>query len=109
MNNSVAREMGVDPFPLFGFNQAEGIVDEPIRAIQNAGESFFTDGVHTRAVLGKQIMEAVWEGREKFGAELTTDSIDEYLADVERLRLGFDAANSKLTATLRSAVSPELE
>ena len=52
VNNQVAMEMGVKPFPLFGFNQLQGVVNEPIAVAQNSAQSLFTDGIHFRPELG---------------------------------------------------------
>jgi hypothetical protein len=109
VNNQVAMEMGVKPFPLFGFNQLQGVVNEPVAVAQNSAQSFFTDGIHFRPELGTQIMAAVWADGDGYSARLDTDSVEPYFTEVERLRKEFEAANSKLTAGLRREISPELQ
>jgi len=109
VNDAVAIEMGVEPFPLFAFNHMRGVVDEPISAAQDSGRSWFTDGVHFRPRLGKQIMDAVWTDGSEVGAKLNVDSVVVYLSEVEQVRHGFESANAELTAALRRGISPELE
>jgi hypothetical protein len=109
VNNQVAMELGVKPFPLFGFNHLQGVVNEPVAVSQNSGKSFFTDGIHFRPDLGKQIMAGVWTDGDAHGARLDLDSVEPYLTEVGQLRVDFESANSKLTANLRREISPELE
>ncbi len=109
VNDTVAMELGVEAFPLFGFNLAEGIVDEPIRKARDVEHSQFTDGSHFRARLGKQIMDSVWSESAGLGVKLDADSVDGYLARVEQMRHDFIAANATLTATLRRDIAPDLQ
>ena len=109
VNNAVAIEIGADPFPIFVFNAESGVVDEPIYMAKNAGKSWFEDGAHFRKRLGDKIMEAAWTDRDAFGARLDDHSVEAYLVDVEKIRHDFLASNAELTATLRRAISPDLE
>lgn len=108
VNEAVALEFGVDPFPLYGFNHVPGVVDEPIRSAANARHSAFDDGLHFRKKFGNQIMAAVWSDTPGIGYELNPGSVEAYLAEVDRMRLEFEGANRKLTARLRSSISPGL-
>lgn len=109
VNDDVAREMGVAPFPLFGFNQLEGVVDEPIRRARAAARSLFSDGAHFRLPLGQQIMTGAWGESDGPGMRLDTDSVATYLERVDYVRQSFVSANPKSTASLRRAVSRTLE
>jgi hypothetical protein len=109
VNNAVAEEMGVQPFPLYGFNQMPGVVNEPIRRARKAEQSLFTDGSHFRPALGAQIMTGVWTDGSGIGARLDADTVDSYLSEIERLRLEFERENAKVTAMLRREISPELD
>jgi len=109
VNNRVAHEMGVEPFPLFGFNQMQGVVDEPIRKARDAGQSLFTDGSHFRPALGKQIMTGVWSDGSDVGTRLDADSVEQYLSDIEQMRHRFERENQKVTEMLRHQISPELD
>jgi hypothetical protein len=109
VNNAVAVELGVAPFPMFGFNQMEGAVNEPIRRAQKAGQSMFSDGSHFRPALGKQIMAGVWTEGSAIGYQLDADSVEAYLSRIEQLRLRFERDNAKATALLRHEISPELD
>lgn len=109
VNDAVAQEMGVEPFPLVGFNQMQGVVDEPIRKGLQANQSLFTDGSHFRPALGREIMMAVWADEGEQGARLDAYSVEGYLSEVEQIRVGFERENAEITATLRRAIAPELE
>jgi hypothetical protein len=109
VNDAVAIEMGVEPFPIFGFNHLRGVVDEPIRSAQNSTRSLFSDGLHFRPRLGKQIMDAVWSDGAELGAKLDVNSVNSYLSQVEQLHHAFESSNTELTAGLRRGISPELE
>jgi hypothetical protein len=109
VNNAVAAEMGVAPFPLFGFNQMQGVVDEPIRKARDAGQSMFTDGSHFRPALGEQIMTGVWTDGSDVGARLDAESVDQYLSEIEQMRHQFESDNAEVAAMLRHQISPELD
>jgi|GEM_PF-6336570 len=109
VNDAVATELGVKPFPLYGFNQARGVVDEPILKGRDAERALFSDGTHFRPRLGKQIMDSVWSDRPGIGMPLDAESVSDYLAQVEQVTHDFVAANAALTATLRRQISPSLE
>ncbi|MEZ5502893.1 MAG: hypothetical protein R3E50_09620 [Halioglobus sp.] len=108
VNEAVARELGVDAFPLFGFNQAAGVVDEPIRNARESKGSTFSDGTHFRSPLGQRIMSSVWDDSGSLGVRLDADAVDGYLQQVDVLRQGFLAANRELAATMRRSISPDL-
>ncbi len=109
VNSAVAKEMGVDPFPVFGFNHIRGVVDEPIRKNRESQKSLFIDGAHFRPALGSQIMDGVWTEGSQLGIQLDADTVESYLAQVEQLRYEFEAANAKLTTFLRHEISPDLK
>jgi hypothetical protein len=109
VNNAVAEELGVAPFPLFGFNHMRGVVNEPIRRARKAAQSAFTDGSHFRPELGRQIMAGVWTDGSDVGVRLDTDSVERYLAEIEQLRHQFERDNARVTAKLRREISPELD
>lgn len=109
VNNAVAQEMGVAPFPLFGFNQVRGVVNEPIRRARQAGRSLFTDGSHFRPALGKQIMMGVWTDGSDVGARLDTDTVEQYLFEIEQIRHQFERDHARDTAMLRKAISTDLD
>ena len=109
VNNTSAQELGVAPFPLFGFNHMQGVVDEPIRKARDAGQSLFTDGSHFRPALGEQIMTGVWTDGSDLGVRLDTESVEQYLSEIEQIRLQFESDNAKVAAMLRHQISPELD
>jgi hypothetical protein len=109
VNNAVAVEMGVEPFPVFGFNHVRGMVDEPIRSARDSRQSAFTDGEHFRLAVGKRIMDGVWTEGDGLGTKLDTDSVEVYLSEVDQLRQEFESANTQLTTVLRRNISPDLE
>jgi len=109
VNDAVATEMGVQPFPLFGFNHLGGVVDEPIKVTRDAGQSTFSDGSHYRAVLGEQIMESAWAPDGGIGFRLDAASVENYLALVNQLQQQFERDNRVMTARLRHAISPDLD
>jgi len=108
VNEAVAKELGVKPFPLYGFNQVAGIVDEPIRGAANAKQATFDDVIHFRKAFGSQIMAAVWGDASGLAYELNPGSVDAYLENVEQLRIGFEAANQGLAESIRSSIFPEV-
>lgn len=108
LNSAVAVEMGAEPLPLYGFNQAAGVVDEPIVTKRNSTRSMFLDGVHFRPQLGTRIMQALWTEGSDFGKRLDVDSVEPYLVEVGQVRRSFHAANTRRAADLRQEISPEL-
>jgi hypothetical protein len=109
VNDAVAQEMGVEPFPLFGFNQLQGVVDEPIRKGRDADRSLFTDGSHFRPALGDRIMDGVWTDGSDVGTRIDANTVEQYLSQVEQLRQQFESNNAQVTAMLRHEISPELD
>lgn len=109
VNDAVAAELGVAPFPLYGFNHMRGVVDEPIRKARDAGQSVFTDGSHFRPALGETIMAGVWSEGSDAGVRLNAASVDSYLSEVAQIRQQFERDNAQLAARLRHGISPELQ
>ena len=100
LNNSIAKETGNKPFPLWGFSHADGIVNEPIYRKKNAGKAWYDDGVHTRVRLGNKMMNDVWGENAEIGQQLNPENIDAYLKDVVRLMDDFKSKNPKLIKQL---------
>jgi len=109
VNDDVARQLGEAPFPLFGFNQMPGVVDEPIELARAAGQSMFSDGSHFGPALGDRIMTGVWTQGSQIGMRLDAGTVEEYLAQVERMRVQFEAGNVSVTSKLRQGISPDLQ
>jgi hypothetical protein len=108
VNDAVAEEFGVPPFPIFGFNNLQNVVDEPIRNPRHSEQSLFTDGAHFRPRLGAMIMDGVWADNGALGTRLEADSVDAYLDEVEQLRDNFNSTSAR-AANLRRRISPSLE
>lgn len=89
LNEKIAEQAGESPFPLWGFNLLEGIVDEPLHDGTGSASDWFRDGFHFYTRLGDIIMEQVWGAGETGAMLLDSDSLDTYLAAVEKLRVRF--------------------
>jgi hypothetical protein len=109
VNETVAAQMGVEAFPLFGFNHVEKVADERIPMSVNSERSLFVDGTHFRKLLGKRIMHSVWSDDPGQGVNLAHSSLDTYFSQVSRIRYNFVKSNATLTARLRREISPALE
>jgi hypothetical protein len=108
LNREIALEFDKAPFPIYGFNHLLGIVDEPIRKATHARQSVFDDGLHFRKRFGHKIMASVWGETRDLGYELNTETVDNYLDQVDRLRRDFGARNGELVEELMSNIAPEL-
>jgi len=106
VNEEVAMELGEEPFPIYGFNHVRGVVDEPIRPAADARRSVFDDGVHFRKSFGGRMMGAVWGDDPGIGYALDPESVAPYLAEVDRMRQGFEDINRKQTGSMRSSIFP---
>ena len=104
LNQKVAKEAGKEPFPLWGFGQAEAIVNEPIYRTKDAHKGWYDDGVHTRVRLGKKMMNAVWGGNSGIGQEVDPENIDDYLAEVLSMMDGFNKNNRRLVSDLHKKI-----
>lgn len=90
INNELAMAHDRDPFPVWGFNQAPGIVDEVVQPAALARDSVYKDGVHFRASFGQQIVDEIYEqGPADVGWALTTANVESYLDSVESLVEGY--------------------
>lgn len=104
VNETVANELGAPPFTLVGFNNARGIVDEPIDSGGNSEAAWFHDGVHFRYGLGDAIMHSVWGNSESIGTVLNKNTITPYLAAVDALTESFLARQAGLVADIRQRI-----
>ena len=107
LNAEIADETGSKPFPLWGFSQAEGVVDEPIYRTKDAHKGWYDDGVHTRVKLGKKIMNDVWGENAKVGLQVASGNVDDYLAQVISVMEDFNEKNRKLVNDLHEKIGLE--
>jgi len=105
LNAAIAKEYGKPPFEIWGFSNERGIVDEPIYFARDTHKAWYNDGVHYRKKLGRKIMNALWNPESKFGEKLTTETVDEYLGDVDLLRKRFLRTNRKLVSDLHGKMN----
>ena len=96
VNSRIAKESNKDPFPLWGFNQTRGVIDEPITRHRQTGESWFRDGVHYQAALGSRIMNSMWGEAPAMGTLLMTESVNPYLVEVDRIMTNFAQDNPRI-------------
>ncbi|MEH6592215.1 MAG: hypothetical protein V7746_18270 [Halioglobus sp.] len=89
LNEQVAAAGGYSPFPLWGFNQMTGIVDEPIPRGEGSADNWFKDGIHFQGRLGTIIMNQIWGQNENIGYRLDGQSVQQYIDQVEALRQQF--------------------
>ncbi|MGI9285524.1 MAG: hypothetical protein ACR2P1_09050 [Pseudomonadales bacterium] len=89
LNKSVANEFNKEPFKLLGFNDASGIVDEPVYSPQESDNAWFQDGIHFRDQLGVKIMHSLWSDNESFGRVLNEESVASYLLNIDTLTTNF--------------------
>jgi hypothetical protein len=99
-NDKVADELGREPFPLWGFSQVEGVVNEPIYRRKDAAKGWYDDGVHTRVPLGNKMMNSVWGEKAEIGLQVSADNIEAYLAETLQLMDKFNAATPELVKKL---------
>jgi hypothetical protein len=93
LNREIAAEAGVRPFPLWGFSDAAGVVNEPIYLKENASKAWYDDGVHTRGSLGRKMMDDVWGEEAEIGSRLTPENIEGYLERIMAMVKSFDNEN----------------
>lgn len=103
-NDAVANELAREPFPLWGFSQVEGVVNEPIYRRKDAAKGWYDDGVHTRVPLGNKMMNSVWGAKAEIGSQISADSIEAYLAETMQLMEKFIAGNPELVKKLHHEI-----
>jgi hypothetical protein len=94
VNETIAIEDGRAPFEIWGFGNIDGISNEPIYSRQDINKAWFNDGVHFRARLAENIMNAMWAEDRHFGSTLSVTTINGYLDDIESMRDSFMEKNS---------------
>lgn len=104
MNFKIAKESNEVPFPLWGFNQTQGVVDEPIPRRKQADASWFRDGVHYSAALGTQIMNSMWGEKSLMGVLLTEETVKPYLVDVDRIVTNFRNKSPRILQKSRDQI-----
>lgn len=104
LNQEIAKETGNEPFPLWGFSQADGIVNEPIYRTKNAHKGWYDDGVHSRVPLGKKMMNDVWGEKAKIGVQVVPGNVDVYLAEVMFLVDDFNNKNHRMVSELHQKI-----
>jgi len=104
VNESVAEAEGKSAFPLWGFNQLSGVVDEPILPRTKSRQSNFLDGIHFRNPLAATIMDSVWSENPVTGAQIDSQNVENYLAQVRLLTSAFDQRYPALNAELREEI-----
>lgn len=107
LNEQVALEYGAEPFPLWGFSHAEGIVNEPIYKGKSAARAWYDDGVHTRVKLGRKMMNDVWGSKTRIGQKVSAGNVDRYLAEVIGVMDEFLLANADQVAELYAEMGLE--
>lgn len=109
LNQEIASEAGTSPFPLWGFSDADGVVNEPIYRKKNAGKAWYDDGVHTRVSLGRKIMNDVWGESAELGSRLTAENIEAYLSRVMTLTKSFENKNRAIVRVVHKAMGFDQE
>jgi hypothetical protein len=104
LNIDLAAKFNQAPYPIWGFNHIEGIVDEPLHRGVGTGKDWFRDGIHFNRDLGKVLMAQMLEGQDLPGMELGPRTIDQYFAIIERLRLKFVQAQASNINHYRKAI-----
>lgn len=81
LNTQIAHQYHKTPFPIWGFNTLDGIVNEPILPSAQSKHSWFKDGIHFQPPLGKRIYATMMcppgPGRLN-GIRLTPSSLPDY-------------------------------
>lgn len=108
LNEGMAKEYGRQPFDMWGFGNEEDIVTEPIYRSVDAEKAWFSDGVHYDYKLAEMIKLAMWRDKEKFGEKLSSDTVNDYLSDINRMRSKFLNSNKKLINKLYSKIDHSL-
>ena len=108
VNEIVAETEGKPAFPLWGFNQLAGVVDEPILPRAKSRESNFLDGIHFRNQLATTIMDSAWSDSPVAGVNIDSKNLEDYLTQVQELTAAFEQRYPRLNAELREEIgSPE--
>lgn len=107
INMELAAKFNRAPYPIWGFNHIEGIVDEPLHRGVGTGKDWFRDGIHFNRDMGKLLMTQMLESQDLPGMELNTRTIDQYFATIERLRLKFVQGQARNINHYRKAIGVE--
>jgi hypothetical protein len=105
INRDIARDMGQAAFPLWGFNDLEKFVDEPIAEAGKGLQSHFVDGAHFQKSFGGAIMDGVWDESTGIGARLDRERLDLYMVKVQQLSDKFAARNQQLIAQMHAEMN----
>ena len=108
MNSRVTSEFNKNPFPLWGFNQTRGVINEPITRHRQTGESWFRDGVHYQTTLGSRIMNSMWGEEPSMGTLLTEKTVDPYLVEVDRIMTDFVRDNPRIIQKRKEQICLEI-
>lgn len=104
VNATTASETGRKPFPLWGFNQLDGVVNEPLPRREGSLDDWFRDGIHFREELGANIMQQLWEGADVGGLQLDETTLGSYLGQVEALRQQFVSSQPRRVLRYRDKI-----
>lgn len=109
LNENSARDAGARPFPLWGFNQLDGAVNEQLPGATKRGKRVFRDGIHFAPRLGRKIMAQILEDTNGPGMKLGTENIDAYLQSVQTLLSSFEQNQREMISSyhLRLSGLPE--
>jgi hypothetical protein len=99
INERLAGELGVQPFPLWDFADASAPADEEIPA-GTGRMRFFVDGQHYRPALGAMLLDRLSgiDGADLFGTLLTSDTID---ASLQRTQARLDSYLQSTAASVQ--------
>jgi hypothetical protein len=109
LNENVAREHDQPAFPVWGFNQLEGIVDEQLQPGPGTLGEWFRDGIHFDHRLGKVLMEQMWGTDSDQGLALDTGSVPAYFEQVELARTQFVRDQSAIVARYRQKILGDVQ
>ncbi len=104
INKEAATSTDSPPFPLWGFNLMENVVNHPPHPGEVNSADWFRDGFHFYDKLGEIIMEQVWGDNSTAGMRLDSDTIDTYIAGVEKMRAQFVHDQQKQVLAYRKEV-----
>lgn len=104
INEQRAQANARPPYPLLGFNDLAGIVDEPLPRGDSSPEAWFRDGIHFRNELGSLLLNRILDADYGRSHSLSSANMNQYLAPVEALRKSFVASNSKDIARYRRKI-----
>lgn len=107
LNTQVAHSLGLEPFPLWGFNHATGFVDEPIYKGRSSAKAVYGDGLHMRAKFSNQLLAEVWSGKARLGTPLNGRGVEAYIERVWLMADDFVAANTAQVKGLHKRLSLE--